>query len=149
MIFPFDHKSLSTARTLEWKCLKAAQLPLMCVGRATWRWSGSVSHSKQLQIQPGVPNIAFHYVRGSNLGPCRSSTFPSAMPHSVHPSPVPDPLPYWNVNIPTEMQTAKCPDFLLNLSEKDIGILSTTDEDYQRQSWPEVQELVSESLSTL
>jgi hypothetical protein len=57
-------------------------------------------------------------------------------------------LPYWNVNVPLERQTAKCPDFLLNLSEKDIGILSTADEDYHRQSWPEVQELVSESLCT-
>ena len=51
-------------------------------------------------------------------------------------------LPYWQVNVPEAERTAACPEFLRNLSAKDIGIISTPDAEYRRSSWPEVQELV-------
>ena len=51
-------------------------------------------------------------------------------------------LPYWQVNVPEAERTAACPEFLRNLSAKDIGIIITPDAEYRRSSWPEVRELV-------
>ena len=65
------------------------------------------------------------------------------MPHSVHVSPAPKPLPYWQVNVPPSKRTEHCPDYLLGQSEKNIRILSTRDEDYHRNTWDEVQTIVA------
>ena len=53
-----------------------------------------------------------------------------------------DDLPYWQVNVPEEDRTEACPEFLQNLSAKDVGILSTPDHEYHILTWPEVQERV-------
>ncbi|KAL4765997.1 GIG1 family protein [Aspergillus foveolatus] len=51
-------------------------------------------------------------------------------------------IPYWNVNVPRSQWTVECPSFLQNQSEKNIGILSTPDEQYQRQGWELVRKIV-------
>jgi hypothetical protein len=70
------------------------------------------------------------------------------MSHSVHaslqvlPRSPYDALQYWQVNVPTSERSETCPDFLLNLSEKNRQTLSTPDEDFRRLTWPEVKELI-------
>ncbi|KAI1845697.1 hypothetical protein JX265_008680 [Neoarthrinium moseri] len=54
-------------------------------------------------------------------------------------------LPYWHMNVPEDERTEQCPEFLRNLSPKDLGIISTPDEDYHIISWPEVQGIVAEN----
>ncbi|KAI1334741.1 hypothetical protein F5Y15DRAFT_279530 [Xylariaceae sp. FL0016] len=54
-------------------------------------------------------------------------------------------LPYWHVNIPEDERTEECPEALRNLSDKDIGIISTPDSEYHVATWPEVQKIVSEN----
>jgi hypothetical protein len=66
------------------------------------------------------------------------------MPHSVHQSPQPESLQYWQVNVLPGQRTKQCPEYLLGQPEKNQRILSTPDEDYCRQTWPEVQEIVSQ-----
>ena len=51
----------------------------------------------------------------------------------------PKDLPYWQVNIPDHLRTAECPDFLRNLTDKDRGIISTPDNEYEIDSWAVVQ----------
>ena len=77
------------------------------------------------------------------------------MPHSVHPysqqnSPQEEDVSqrYWNVNIPCHEWTAECPAFLIGSSEKDQHILATSDVDYVYQTWNEVKEVTSKSIST-
>jgi hypothetical protein len=62
----------------------------------------------------------------------------------VHASPQPGKLPYWQVNVPANQRTEQCPEYLSEQSEKNQRILATRDEDYRRQMWPEVQEIVSQ-----
>lgn len=52
--------------------------------------------------------------------------------------------PFWNVNVPSNLQTAECPDFLEYALEndKDRAILSTPDADYHRQTWPEIRQFI-------
>jgi hypothetical protein len=66
------------------------------------------------------------------------------MPHSVHQSPQRDSLQYWQVNVSPGQRTKQCPEYLLGQPEKNQRILSTRDEDFRRQTWPEVQEIVSQ-----
>ena len=66
------------------------------------------------------------------------------MPHSVRASPQPGRLPYWQVNVPAEQRTKQCPEYLQEQSEKNQRILATRDEDYSRQTWPVVQDIVSQ-----
>lgn len=54
----------------------------------------------------------------------------------------PDQLPYWRVNISPEDREEECPEFLRNISDKDISIISTPDEDYRVQTWPQVVEII-------
>ncbi|BCR85219.1 GIG1 family protein [Aspergillus chevalieri] len=54
----------------------------------------------------------------------------------------PGSLPYWLMNIPRNEWPAECPDFLRNLPEKNIQILSTPDERYRRQDWELVKEFI-------
>ena len=58
------------------------------------------------------------------------------------------PLPYWLVNVSGEEERPDarpeaCPEFLLNLNERDKAILSTRDVDYKKHTWDEVVELAS------
>ena len=57
-------------------------------------------------------------------------------------------LPFWLVNVPKSEWPEKCPDFLVNASDRDRAILSTPDSQYYRPSWAEVQEYVSKMIST-
>lgn len=50
-------------------------------------------------------------------------------------------LPYWQVNVPGPERLVDCPDFLLNISEKDFSILSTPDRDYHILTWDEVRQI--------
>ena len=58
--------------------------------------------------------------------------------------PTPESLPYWLVNVPPCEWAAECPDFLRNLPQKNIRILSTPDELYEAPNWDTVKEIVSE-----
>lgn len=49
---------------------------------------------------------------------------------------------YWNNNLVPSKWTKRCPDYLLGLSVKDIGILSGKQEDYETLSWDEAKRLV-------
>ncbi|KAL4986103.1 hypothetical protein BDW68DRAFT_163943 [Aspergillus falconensis] len=51
-------------------------------------------------------------------------------------------IPYWNVNVPMAQWAVECPTFLRDQSEKNVGILSTPDEKYQRQGWEQVRRIV-------
>ncbi|KAK5121555.1 hypothetical protein LTR85_004727 [Meristemomyces frigidus] len=55
----------------------------------------------------------------------------------------PEQLPYWQVNMSLSQRPAHCPEFLLHVSDKDRGILSTRDEDYRRSTWDEVKDIVA------
>ncbi len=54
-------------------------------------------------------------------------------------------LPYWQVNVPEDARTEECPEFLRNLSIKDIGVIGTPDSEYRAATWQEVQELVRDN----
>ncbi|KAK4116407.1 hypothetical protein N656DRAFT_774664 [Canariomyces notabilis] len=54
-------------------------------------------------------------------------------------------LPYWQVNVPEHLRTAECPDFLRNLNEKDLGIISTPDSEFQADSWEVVRQKVAQN----
>ena len=58
----------------------------------------------------------------------------------------PESMPYWLVNVPQDQWPSSCPEFLINVSAKDKEILSTLDADYRRLTWPEVQEIIGESV---
>ncbi|KAL4930009.1 GIG1 family protein [Aspergillus undulatus] len=51
-------------------------------------------------------------------------------------------IPFWNVNVPRDRWTTECPTYLRNQSEKNVSILSTPDEQYQRQGWDLVRQIV-------
>ncbi|KAK3705901.1 hypothetical protein LTR37_013054 [Vermiconidia calcicola] len=53
-------------------------------------------------------------------------------------------ISFWNVNLPSQLHTKVCPDFLRYAltNDKDRRILSTPDSHYHRQSWQEVQRLI-------
>lgn len=56
-----------------------------------------------------------------------------------------DSLPYWQVNVPENERTEECPEFLRNLSVKDVGIISTPDTEYHASTWQEVQQIVRDN----
>ena len=64
-------------------------------------------------------------------------------PPAVKGAPVEE-LPYWLVNVPKSEWPSECPDYLVNANPKDRRILSTLDKNYKRQSWPEVQQIISQ-----
>lgn len=51
-------------------------------------------------------------------------------------------LPYWLVNVPPADRPTHCPGFLRDICQKNIEILSTPDEQYRRQPWELVKEIV-------
>lgn len=54
---------------------------------------------------------------------------------------------WWNTNVPAKDHTPGCPPYLLYAFDnaKDRSILSTANEDHNRQTWPEVQHLIREN----
>lgn len=54
-------------------------------------------------------------------------------------------LPYWQVNIPKHLRTAECPEFLRAVGDKDRGIISTPDTEYQIDSWSVVRQKVAQN----
>ncbi|KAK3940087.1 hypothetical protein QBC46DRAFT_459253 [Diplogelasinospora grovesii] len=58
-------------------------------------------------------------------------------------------IPYWHVNVPLSQRTAECPDFLLNLSEKDLNIIRTPDSAYHFDTWDDVCAKVAENTLEL
>lgn len=54
----------------------------------------------------------------------------------------PDQLPYWQVNILPEDREEDCPESLREISDKDIGIIGTPDEEYRVQTWQQVVDIV-------
>ena len=52
-------------------------------------------------------------------------------------------LPYWLVNVPKDEWPASCPDFLVDVDVKDKKMIGTPDAEYHRQTWPEVQQIIS------
>ncbi|KKK17353.1 hypothetical protein P175DRAFT_0429491 [Aspergillus ochraceoroseus IBT 24754] len=66
---------------------------------------------------------------------------PGAVPISTFFQPAMS-LPYWMVNVHPTKWTIECPSFLRNLSAKNISILSTPDEQYQRQGWKLAKQIV-------
>ncbi|CAG8955476.1 hypothetical protein HYFRA_00010343 [Hymenoscyphus fraxineus] len=56
--------------------------------------------------------------------------------------PEPEPLPYWQTNLPPHLRTPTCPAYLQNLSLKDSSILGTRTEDYHTLTWSECRSLV-------
>lgn len=57
-------------------------------------------------------------------------------------NPDPTPLPFWQVNVAPQHREAACPQYLQNLSAKDIAIIGTLDADYREQTWAEVAAIV-------
>lgn len=53
------------------------------------------------------------------------------------------PLPFWQVNMAPKDRTDDCPIYLQTLSDKDIDIIGTRNEDYRIQTWAEVVDIVS------
>jgi hypothetical protein len=51
-------------------------------------------------------------------------------------------LPYWHFNVAVAERSVECPDFLLDISEKDKRIVGTWDSDYEPQPWDDVKRLV-------
>jgi hypothetical protein len=84
-----------------------------------------------------IPASIFH------LPPNRVIPRFSTTTHHAMGSAQPPDLPYWQVNVPPSERTAECPDFLRDLSPKDIGIISTPDADYHVDTWPEVVQRVA------
>lgn len=53
-------------------------------------------------------------------------------------------LPWWQVNVPEDLRTDECPDFLEECGEKDRGIIGTPDSEYRPYGWEEVKNIISE-----
>lgn len=77
--------------------------------------------------------------------PAATSTPVDEKPVVLDNKSTPEALPYWLVNVPRCEWPAECPDFLRNQPQKNIQILSTPDELYERPKWDMVKEIVSES----
>ena len=51
-------------------------------------------------------------------------------------------IPYWRANVPREQWPTECPEFLLDLSERDRELVGRRDQDYHRLTWPEVKNVI-------
>jgi hypothetical protein len=58
-----------------------------------------------------------------------------------------DGICFWNVNLPPELHTEDCLDYLEYAfkNDKDRMILSTYDNEYKRQTWDEVRDLIRQN----
>ncbi|KAL8635781.1 MAG: hypothetical protein Q9228_006764 [Teloschistes exilis] len=54
-------------------------------------------------------------------------------------------IPYWRANVPKDQWPAECPEFLLNLSERDQQLVGKLDKDYHRLTWPEVKKVIADN----
>ncbi|KAI4205915.1 MAG: hypothetical protein LQ350_000100 [Teloschistes chrysophthalmus] len=54
-------------------------------------------------------------------------------------------IPYWRANVPKDQWPAECPEFLLNLSERDQQLVGQLDKDYHRLTWPEVKKVIADN----
>lgn len=72
-----------------------------------------------------------------------SSPDPSAPSAAVMLKSTNERIPYWHVNVPPALRTPECPPFLQNLNPKDLGIISTPDEEYHILTWPEVRSIIA------
>ncbi|KAL8870097.1 MAG: hypothetical protein Q9174_003776 [Haloplaca sp. 1 TL-2023] len=54
-------------------------------------------------------------------------------------------IPYWRANVPKDRWPSECPEFLLDLSERDQMLVGKLDEDYHRLTWPEVREVIEDN----
>lgn len=52
-------------------------------------------------------------------------------------------LPWWQVNVPEDLRTDECPDFLKECGEKDRGIIGTPDSAYRPYNWEQVKDIIS------
>ena len=57
-------------------------------------------------------------------------------------------IPYWRANVPKDRWPSECPEFLLDLSERDQILVGKLDEDYHRLTWPEVRRIIGASVSS-
>lgn len=53
------------------------------------------------------------------------------------------PLPYWIINVPESQRPTECPEFLLDISDRNKEIINLPQDEYDILSWPEVQDLIS------
>ena len=51
-------------------------------------------------------------------------------------------IPYWNTNLPKDQWTEECPDYLLDIYERDKVQLGIRDEDYDLMKWEKAKQLV-------
>jgi hypothetical protein len=51
-------------------------------------------------------------------------------------------LPFWHFNVPIAQRTPDCPEFLLNITEKDKNLIGMWDSGYQEISWDEASEII-------
>jgi hypothetical protein len=49
---------------------------------------------------------------------------------------------WWNINQPQDKWTNVCPTYLAGLADKDIAILKTRDEDFDRITWERCQQFI-------
>lgn len=54
-------------------------------------------------------------------------------------------LPYWQVDVPEELRSQECPEYLTGLDAKNIRILSTPDSQYRVLTWPEVRRIIADN----
>ncbi|KAL8802355.1 MAG: hypothetical protein Q9200_006607 [Gallowayella weberi] len=54
-------------------------------------------------------------------------------------------LPYWLVNVPEKERPSECPEFLLDLSDRDREIVDRFDKDYHRLSWDQVKKCIEDN----
>lgn len=54
------------------------------------------------------------------------------------------PIPYWIINVPESQRPTECPEFLLDISDRNKEIINLPQDEYNILSWPEVQDLISE-----
>jgi hypothetical protein len=54
-------------------------------------------------------------------------------------------LPYWHFNVPLQERTAECPDYLLNIDDKDKRMIGSWESNYEAKSWDEVNKLIRTS----
>lgn len=55
-------------------------------------------------------------------------------------------LSYWLVNVPRAQWPSECPEYLRDVSLKNIRVLSTLDALYCRQDWETVERIVGASI---
>ncbi|KAL8695908.1 MAG: hypothetical protein Q9224_003085 [Gallowayella concinna] len=54
-------------------------------------------------------------------------------------------VPYWLVNVPEKERPSECPEFLLDLSDRDRELVDRFDRDYHRLSWAQVKKCIEDN----